>query len=160
MRLVPRWGVAGAMKRATLYSSSGPSRKPRTAEPAAEKKPEEAAASPSRGRAWLRRHERTVYAAAGAALVLLAVIAHALIAPSARGITQKEVQAAIEHTLENRPPAAAAAYEAVRGSVVMVRGLGIDPYEGEYQKSVGSGVVVIDSGIILTNLHVVTSGDR
>src|SRR5437868_6961657 len=148
------------MKRATLYSSSGPARAARAAEPAVEKKPQAAATSPSRSRAWLRRHERPLYAAAGAALVLLAVATHALIAPSAPRLTQKDVQAAIERTLESRPPAAVAAYEAVRGAVVMVRGLGLDPYEGEYQKSVGSGVVVVDSGIILTNLHVVLSGER
>jgi len=41
----------------------------------------------------------------------------------------------------------------------MVRGLGTDAIDGEYQKSVGSGVVVVDSGVILTNLHVVTSAD-
>ncbi len=99
-------------------------------------------------------------AAAGGALVALAVLAHAWIAPHETGMTQKEVQATIERTLEKRPAAAAAAYEAVRGSVVMVRGLGTNPLDDEVQKSVGSGVVVVDSGIILTNLHVVVAAER
>jgi S1-C subfamily serine protease len=149
------------MKRATLYSMSS-SRSGEVLPVKSDKlrgdKPRASRASRIRG--WLRRHERPLYLSAGALLVLGAVAMHAVLAPTPKALTEKEVQAAIQKTLDNRPPTATAAYEAVRGSVVMVRGLATDALDGEYQKSVGSGVVVVDSGIILTNLHVVTSGDH
>jgi S1-C subfamily serine protease len=58
---------------------------------------------------------------------------------------------------------AADAYEKIRGSVVMVRG---SPYDGtedvdtSASESTGTGVVIVDSGIILTNLHVVNGAKR
>jgi S1-C subfamily serine protease len=97
-------------------------------------------------------------------------------------LTQKDIDAAVLHTLQNKPlPAPAAkAYEAVAGSVVRVVGRAHMPGEGpsgartppadkggsarpktedqaddDEGSSVGSGVVIVDSGIILTNLHVV-----
>jgi len=109
---------------------------------------------------WLRRRERALYAGGGALLVMGAVALHAVLAPAPQTMTEKQVQAAIRKTLDNRPATASTAYEAVRGAVVMVRGLGTDAAAGEVQKSVGSGVVVVDSGIILTNLHVIASADR
>jgi S1-C subfamily serine protease len=151
------------MKRATLYSTASPRKR---GEPASPQKSDtdsaRAAPVPRRLRiaAWFRRHERPIYACAGALLVVATVVTHAIVAPPPQALTAKDVQAAIQKTLDNRPSAATAAYEAVRGAVVMVRGLASDALEGEYQKSVGSGVVVVDSGIILTNLHVVTSGDH
>ena len=47
--------------------------------------------------------------------------------------------------------------------MVRVRGYGIDPKkpkEGEKEMSVGSGVVILENGTILTNLHVVQGADR
>jgi S1-C subfamily serine protease len=58
---------------------------------------------------------------------------------------------------------AADAYEKIRGSVVMVRG---SPYDGTEEvetkgsDSTGTGVVIVDSGVILTNLHVVDGAKR
>ena len=70
------------------------------------------------------------------------------------------------HTLETRalPSPAARAYEAVRPSVVLVRGVAARtaaPARGgrDVERSVGSGVVIVDSGVILTNLHVVAGSD-
>jgi S1-C subfamily serine protease len=62
-----------------------------------------------------------------------------------------------------REMTAADAYEKIRGSVVMVRG---SPYDGTEEvetkgaDSTGTGVVIVDSGIILTNLHVVDGAKR
>ena len=54
------------------------------------------------------------------------------------------------------PSPAARAYEIIKPSVVRVRGLDTDPDgDGEIEKKVGTGVVVVDKGLILTNLHVV-----
>jgi S1-C subfamily serine protease len=83
--------------------------------------------------------------------------------PAPRTFTQTDIDAAVLHTLETKtlPSAAARAYAAVIPSVVRVRQLG-EPKEGEHdiERSVGSGVVIVDKGIILTNLHVIAGGDR
>jgi len=79
-------------------------------------------------------------------------------APTPRQITQKDIDRAVRHTLETQtlPSPAAKAYEAVMPSVVRVRGLDTDPDgDDEIEKSVGTGVVVVDKGLILTNRHVV-----
>jgi S1-C subfamily serine protease len=54
------------------------------------------------------------------------------------------------------PSPAAKAYEIIQPSVVRVRGLDTDPETGdEIENRVGTGVVIVDKGLILTNLHVV-----
>jgi len=56
---------------------------------------------------------------------------------------------------------AAKAYAAVQRSVVRVRGRTSDQREDGYQsEGVGSGVVIVDTGVILTNLHVVNGADE
>jgi S1-C subfamily serine protease len=83
--------------------------------------------------------------------------------PAQRIPTQKDIDAAVFHTLATRalPSAAARAYEVIRPSVVRVNGLGHD-HEGEEDsvRGTGSGVVILDSGVILTNLHVVSGARR
>jgi serine protease Do len=66
-------------------------------------------------------------------------------------------------TLATHPPLAfaARAYEAIIPSVVRVRGLDTDPDGGgEIERNVGTGVVIVDRGLILTNLHVVANSKR
>jgi S1-C subfamily serine protease len=82
-----------------------------------------------------------------------------------RQLTQDDIDAAVVHTIENRtlPSRAAKAAEAVRQAVVRVRGFAVDPRDtkaGEKERSVGSGVVIVDNGTILTNLHVVAGASR
>ena len=77
-------------------------------------------------------------------------------------LTQKDIDAAVLHTLETvqMPSHAAKAYEAVRRSVVRVRGRSSNDREDGYSADgVGSGVVIVDTGIILTNMHVVAGAD-
>ncbi len=82
-------------------------------------------------------------------------------APPAR-ITQKMIDAAVLHTLENHqlPSATARAAEAVAPSVVRVIGYTTTRKGKEVEHSVGTGVVIVDKGVILTNLHVVRGADR
>lgn len=82
-------------------------------------------------------------------------------APAPR-ITQKAIDAAVLHTLEhhNLPSAAARAAEAVAPSVVRVMGFASNKQGKEVERSVGTGVVIVDTGIILTNLHVVRGAER
>jgi len=158
------------MKRVALYSSSGSSRSPvRPSEnsPSGQAKgndqtPETASApTPARPlllRNLIQRHERTSWIVVGGLLALLLVWGHASMAPAPRRITQKDIERAVVHTLETQalPSPAAKAYEIIQPSVVRVRGLDTDPDSGdEIEKRVGTGVVVVDKGLILTNLHVV-----
>jgi S1-C subfamily serine protease len=90
-------------------------------------------------------------------------------APKQRPLTLEDIDIAMRASLEDKPlpSPAAKAYEAVIPSVVRVVGLmtegddGSDDKEhGTMQRGVGSGVVIIDNGTILTNLHVVLGAKR
>ena len=92
------------------------------------------------------------------------------IKPDTRRLTQKDIDSAVLKTLETTvlPSPAAKAYEAISPSVVRVVGLGKNKVkEGEKnvegkderERSVGTGVVITDKGVILTNLHVVHGAD-
>ena len=89
--------------------------------------------------------------------------------PGAHAITQDDIDAAVRQSLEKEPlpSAAAKAYEAILPSVVRVVGLLDESDEGEdkpeqraMERSLGTGVVIIDNGTILTNLHVVSGAKR
>lgn len=162
------------MGRVTLYSSSRRSHpgglrapvKPSAQVAAASAQQPDEASPPRRGGGWraLRsRLQRPVLVAAGAAVALGLVATYASLKPVAHTFTQTDIDAAVLHTLETKtlPSNAARAYDVIRPSVVRVRQLG-PAVEGErdVEKSVGSGVVIVDKGIILTNLHVVAGGER
>ena len=164
------------MKRVTLYSSSRSvmtERAAQTNHPDPVKSPDRLRGNSiaqdasqllgSRWRNFYSRHRRLLWVAAGGLFALLLVSMHAVITPPTRQITQQDINAAVLHTLETNtlPSPAAKAYEVIRPSVVRVRGLGPDKKGGEdTEKSVGSGVVIVDKGIILTNLHVVAGAKR
>jgi S1-C subfamily serine protease len=78
-----------------------------------------------------------------------------------RGLNEAEVDQLIEQALATKPiPSfATAAYEAIRPSVVRVMG-GETKDDADERGSVGSGVVIVDSGLILTNLHVVAGAKK
>ena len=83
----------------------------------------------------------------------------------ARKLTQDDINAAVMHTLATKtlPSQAARAAAAVGPSLVRVEGTlpGRKDRKGhsELGKGVGSGVVIIDNGTILTNLHVVQGAE-
>jgi S1-C subfamily serine protease len=157
------------MGRVTLYSSSRPSRVPPPRAPAPAPAPSTAppaAAAVSRWRSALSRYRLPL----GLAIVLLiataVVFVHGRLYPAPRPVTQDDIDSAVLHTLEKTtlPSAAARAYEIIRPSVVRVRQLAQKtegaPDEKDIERSVGTGVVIVDKGIILTNLHVVAGADR
>ena len=101
--------------------------------------------------------ERILLVLAGAVLAALLFVASLPLAPSQRAISQRDIDKAVLHTLATKeiPSAQARAVENVRKSVVMVRGF--EPAkddEPDVEEGVGTGVVIVDSGIILTNMHV------
>jgi S1-C subfamily serine protease len=108
---------------------------------------------------FLRRYERPLLVAGGGLLALLLVYFHAAMKPLPQKITQHDIDAAVLHTLETKPipSAASRAFEVIRPSVVRVRGLGRhdSAKDADKETGVGSGVVIVDTGVILTNLHVV-----
>ena len=150
------------MKRASLYSSSPRSRAPQAApEPVTES----AGAVPKRRRLseFLRRRQRPLLVLAGALAAALLAVLHGSMAPAVRQLTQRDIDAAVLRTLETkpRPSRAAAAYDLIRNAVVRVRGLGDESEaDKDEERSVGSGVVIVDDGTILTNLHVVAGAKR
>ena len=101
---------------------------------------------------------RLLWSAIGLLTVLLLVsIAVSLHSVGPR-LTQEIIDSAVLNTLETAelPSPAAKAYEAILPSVVRVVSYvkSKDGKEDE-QHGVGTGVVIVDKGIILTNLHVV-----
>jgi len=100
--------------------------------------------------------------ALGSALALGAMLIHGNMNKPPRALTQKDIDAAVLHTLETQtlPSQAAKAYDVIAKSVVRVRDLSADGENGEIEQGVGTGVVIVDKGIILTNLHVVMGAKK
>ena len=164
------------MKKMTLYSSSRSSSGPAIAQ-GSEKAGavnDEARAGSATKRAdrksrfswrnfygkWERRF---LWSAAGALFVVLLVFGHIAMTPAPHQITQQDIRAAVLHTMETNalPSPMSKAYGVIKPSVVRVRRLEPDPKGGEDKENgVGSGVVIVDKGVILTNLHVVLGAKR
>ena len=82
--------------------------------------------------------------------------------PPPPALTQKDIDAAVMHTLQTQPlpSAAARAAAAVAPSVVRVVGYARTKKGKEVERGIGTGVVIVDKGVILTNLHVVQGAHR
>ena len=168
------------MKRTPLYSAPR-----RPAPPPVEVETVPASQAPATALAAAvpgRRRRRLVLL--GVPLFLAAALALWQFGPRLlpKPLTQRDIDRAVLHTLTKTqlPAPAAKAYAAVRGSVVRVMGYSkpeakpgepeakdpkaksfIGPeYEEPDERGVGSGVVIIDNGTILTNLHVVQGARR
>lgn len=107
-------------------------------------------------------HPRSLWAAIGVLTLLLGMSFGIPFKPGERKITQEDINAAVLHTLTTQvlPSPAARAAAAVAPSVVRVEGY-VNGKKGKpsIEQGVGSGVVIIDDGTILTNLHVVQAAD-
>lgn len=154
------------MRRTALYSRSKP-----LAPPAAPAEPVAAApappATPPLRRERLRQAWRHPAALWGAiAALALALGLGAWMQPPQRTLTQKDIDDAVLHTTMHKvlPSQVARAAAAVAPSVVRVEGT----FESKKSKKglrelghgIGTGVVIIDNGTILTNLHVVQDAEQ
>ncbi len=158
------------MKRVSLYSSSQrsrPHRAPAVApEAAATHSVTDNAAAERvlrRFSKFLQRRQRPLLVLAGALAASVLAVLHVSMTPAARELTQRDIDAAVLRTLETKPlpSRAAQAYELIKHAVVRVRGLGEDgEVDKDDERSVGTGVVIVDDGTILTNLHVVAGAKR
>jgi len=149
------------MKRATVYASQ-----PVPAQVPAPLADRPAPHAPAQGfKAWFLRHERW------AMLLLGLAIGAAMWGASERWgaprqvLTQKDIDAAVLHTLatQDLPSRTAKAAGLIWPSVVRVRAFGTDPQNpkaGEKELGVGSGVVIVEDGTILTNFHVISTAQR
>jgi S1-C subfamily serine protease len=164
------------MKKIARYSSSRPAQgtrrrpvdpvEPPMADKAVDGSSVQTTSPHSRRQRWrqfCQRYERIFWVGAAGGLALLIVLTHAVFMPPTREITQKDIDSAVLHTLETAtlPSAATKAYEIVRPSIVRVRRMEPDEKGGEdKERGVGSGVVIVDKGVILTSLHVVAGAKR
>ncbi len=112
------------MKRTSLYSRS-----PRTHREMPDGAGPPSGPPPSwraRLAAFARRHDRPLLLGSGLLAALLAVGIYTLVTPAPQKLTQRDIDAAVLHTLKKQPPEpsrAATAYEIIRPSVVLVRRL-------------------------------------
>ena len=101
---------------------------------------------------------RLLWSAIALLAALLAANAWLITRPGPPKLTQAMIDSAVLKTLETAdlPSPAAKAYEAILPSVVQVLGF-VKSKDGkeDIQHGVGTGVVIVDKGVILTNLHVV-----
>jgi S1-C subfamily serine protease len=117
-------------------------------------------------RRFLARHDRALVFCAGLVCALAIFVARDSMRPKAVALTQNDIDNAVLHTLEHKtlPSRAAKAADIVMPSVVRVQGFNgeenDEPGSGTQMQGVGSGVVIVDNGIILTNLHVVAGSKR
>ena len=165
------------MPRPTVYSSSRPARRPAGAaapsdaapsEPVAQAAPVAAPSlSQPAGRSQaVTLSRRNLYALWGALLLLAALLVTSVWLNQRsvpRKLTQEDIDQAVLRTLETTtlPSAAARAVETIAPSVVRVVGFGRSKNgKDEVERGVGTGVVIVDKGVILTNLHVVQGSDR
>lgn len=118
----------------------------------------------SRIAAFLQRHDRTLLFAGGMLVALALFTARDSLRPAPRQLVQDDIDAAVLHTMETKtlPSRATQAAAAVLPAVVRVRGYREDdePGFGEQANGEGTGVVIVDNGTILTNLHVVAGAKR
>ena len=119
---------------------------------------------------WALRHERRLWAAAVVLLLAGAVFFNPRVGNTDPPLTMEQIDAAMRQSIEDKPlpSAAARAYETVLPAVVRVVGLMTDGDDGSdesgakgmVERGVGTGVVIVDNGTILTNLHVVSGAKR
>jgi S1-C subfamily serine protease len=102
-----------------------------------------------------------LWSVVGLLALLLAISFSMSLRPGAHKLTQEDINAAVLKTLETTvlPSAEAKAYEAIIPSVVRVVSIDKDKDGKEGERGVGTGVVIVDKGIILTNLHVVQGAE-
>ena len=163
------------MRRPALYSNSSrpgsarPDKAPVTGTDAGAT-PQTGADAPVSRRTRLARYAslhqlRLLWSVVGLLALLLAVSFSSSLQAPAFKLTQKDINAAVLKTLETTvlPSPGVKAYETIIPSVVRVVGLGKSSKDKDGkeapERSVGTGVVITDKGVILTNLHVVQGSE-
>jgi S1-C subfamily serine protease len=151
------------MRRSSLYSSSNPKPNQQVTGVSAADQISDSPKPSIRSRISSIRHispsdPRLLWSVIALMAVLLLLSLSLSLRPGAPKLTQEIIDSAVLKTLETAdlPSPAARAYETIIPSVVHVVGYAKSK-DGSKDERVGSGtgVVIVDKGIILTNLHVV-----
>ena len=158
------------MKKAPLYSRSrSPLREAALPKPAANPAATPVPSRRARVATFAARHERRLWAATVLLLLVLFGVWQARLAKLPAALSIEQIDAALRKSLtdEPLPSPATQAFEAIIPSVVRVVGLMTEGDDGSdkegnaaMERGVGSGVVIIDNGTILTNLHVINGAKR
>ena len=124
--------------------------------------------SASRSELWRRRlqrlrarADRAVPFASGILAALVALLLYNVLVPGPHQLTTREVNDTVAQALASAtpPPAfSARVYQAIQPSLVLIQAQAPGA-NGKVENSLGSGVVIDDSGDILTSLHVVTAAN-
>jgi S1-C subfamily serine protease len=122
--------------------------------------------SPSRSERWRHRMQRLraglrrmLPFASGVLAALVALLLYNALAPAPRPLTTREVKDTVAQVMASATPPPAYSeqvYQVIRPSLVLIQTQSQDAH-GEDEHGLGSGVVINDSGNILTALHVVTN---
>jgi S1-C subfamily serine protease len=97
--------------------------------------------------------------ASGVLAALVALLLYNALVPAPRPLTTREVKDTVAQVMASATPPPAYSeqvYQVIRPSLVLIQTSGKDAH-GEDGHGLGSGVVINDSGNILTALHVVTN---
>jgi S1-C subfamily serine protease len=107
------------------------------------------------------RTRRALLLAGNIVLIIAAILIYNALRPAPQHLTQRDIDTAVERSLENAPPKPSwesTAYESIRPSLVEVQAL-VPEADGD-RASLGAGVVIEETGIILTCLHVIQGASR
>jgi S1-C subfamily serine protease len=135
-----------------------------------------APASTRRGRlkAAIARHERQLWASAVLVVILAGIALNSTLVRVKPPLTLQQIDFAMRKSIEDKPLASpfARAYDAILPSVVRVVALMSEGDDGKEEDSsneshhapvergIGTGVVIVENGTILTNLHVINGAKR
>jgi serine protease DegQ len=106
---------------------------------------------------FYNRYRNIFLVCAGILIALAAMLLYDTTRPPPQHLTQRDIDTAVERSLVTatpKPSYASQVYESIRPSVVRVEAA-IATTDGKNESIVGTGVVVDDTGIILTCLHIV-----
>ena len=110
--------------------------------------------------AWLgrtyARHRVPILIGSNILTILVMILVFNALRPAPQRLTQRDIDNAVSRSLQNTPPPpsnASVAYDAIRASIVVVAVRTQE--DGKSGSTLGSGVVITETGVILTCLHVV-----
>ncbi len=124
------------------------------------KAPPEPPPPPSRFKALkqrLGRFRSILLVGSGILIALTSMFAFDMFQSPPQRLTQKDIDRAVERALESMPPGpsvASQAYTVIRPSMVHIRTV-ISRNGGKPEGATGAGVVIEDSGLILTSMHII-----
>jgi S1-C subfamily serine protease len=102
------------------------------------------------------RHRVPILAGSNLLAIVIALLVYNALRPAPQRLTQRDIDNAVIRSLEKAPPPpsnASIAYEVIRPSLVVVAAKMQEG--GKDRSTLGAGVVIAETGVILTCLHVV-----